>query len=273
MQTTIFKHEGHDIKTVMCKEQVWFRANDVASILGYSNERQAIRINVDEEDRSKLEDLMGLSDSRVDRRELIATYVNESGLYSLILRSQKTEAKVFKRWVTSEVLPSIRRAGLMRSHGLNSETALHYKVIDFIRHHYPDALLAPGLGELQDTSHKRIDAYKKGYLAGTPDILILNHHKRYSGFAIELKNPNGKGVLSDKQQSCLQKYRQANFKTLVSCDSLEIIKEIVEYMQHLRICCPYCDNKLKSTTTLETHLRCFHKILNNCRHDESSSED
>ena len=80
MQTTIFKHEGHDIKTVMCKEQVWFRANDVASILGYSNERQAIRINVDEEDRSKLEDLMGLSDSRVDRRELIATYVNERGL-------------------------------------------------------------------------------------------------------------------------------------------------------------------------------------------------
>lgn len=270
MQTTVFKHEGHDIKTVLCNQQVWFKGKDVALILGYANTNIAIRDNVDEEDRSKLENLNANFQIPIDRRECITWYINESGLYSLILRSQKKKTRVFKRWVTSEVLPSIRRAGMMRSHGLNNKTALHYKVIDFIRHHYPDALLAPGLGELQDSSEKH--AWKKGYLAGTPDILILNHYKNYSGFAIKLKNPNGMGVLSEKQQTCLQKYSQANFKTLVSCDSFQIIKELVEYMQNLRICCPYCNKKLKSTATLETHLKCFHRI-NNFRHDESSSED
>ena len=52
------------------------------------------------------------------------------------------------------------------------------------------------LGEDQDTAHKRIDSFKKGYLRGSPDLIINNLHKHYTGFCIEFKSPKGNGVLS-----------------------------------------------------------------------------
>ena len=59
------------------------------------------------------------------------------------------------------------------------------------------------LGENQDTVHKRIDSFKKGYLPGSPDLIINNLHKHYSGFAIEMKSPKGNGVLSPDQSIIL----------------------------------------------------------------------
>ena len=54
-----------------------------------------------------------------------------------------------------------------------NETDLHYKVVDMIRGFYPDTILVAGLGELQDTGDKRLDSYKKGYMRGQPDVLVL----------------------------------------------------------------------------------------------------
>ena len=83
----------------------WFVGKDVADILGYTNTAKAIRDHVDDED--KLTERIVLSGQN---REVI--FINESGLYSLILSSKLPNAKAFKRWVTSEVLPSIRKHGL-----------------------------------------------------------------------------------------------------------------------------------------------------------------
>ena len=88
------------------KGETFFVGKDVAKALGYSNTRKALLDHVDSEDR---EDGVTIRDA-IGRKQL-AVIINESGLYSLILSSQLEQAKAFKRWVTSEVLPAIRKTG------------------------------------------------------------------------------------------------------------------------------------------------------------------
>ena len=85
--------------------QPWFVGKDVAVVLGYAKARNAIEMHVDEDDALK----QGLTDSLGRTQQTI--FINESGLYSLILSSKLPQAKAFKHWVTSEVLPQIRRTG------------------------------------------------------------------------------------------------------------------------------------------------------------------
>lgn len=102
----IFKNaEFGSVRTVTVEGEPHFVAKDVAEILGYSNPRDAINKHVDEEDKG-----VAKCDTLGGKQEL--TVINESGLYSLILSSKMPNAKRFKRWVTSEVLPTIRRHGL-----------------------------------------------------------------------------------------------------------------------------------------------------------------
>lgn len=93
------------VRTLTIDDEPWFVGKDVAEILGYSNPRKAISDHVDSEDKgvTKCYTLGGNQD---------LTVINESGLYSLILSSKMPNAKRFKRWVTSEVLPSIRKHGV-----------------------------------------------------------------------------------------------------------------------------------------------------------------
>ncbi len=92
--------------------QIWFRGTDVASSLGYSDPGKAVRTHVDDEDKVKLENLRGGETAGLkNRNERSQIFISESGLYSLILTSKKPEAKEFKRWVTSVVLPQIRQTG------------------------------------------------------------------------------------------------------------------------------------------------------------------
>ena len=87
------------------RQEPWFVGKDVAEILGYSNTRKALADHVDEEDKgvTKCDTLGGVQD---------LTVINESGLYGLILSSKMPNAKKFKHWVTSEVLPAIRKHGI-----------------------------------------------------------------------------------------------------------------------------------------------------------------
>ena len=99
----IFKNEEFgQVRTVLIKNEPWFVGKDVTEILGYQNGSRDINRHVDEEDRQNYQN--GTLESN---RGL--TVINESGLYSLILSSKLPNAKKFKRWVTSEVLPSIRK--------------------------------------------------------------------------------------------------------------------------------------------------------------------
>lgn len=96
--------EFGSIRALEVKNEPWFVGKDVAVILGYSNPRDALAKHVDDEDKgvAKCDTLGGVQD---------LTVINESGLYSLILGSKMPKAKEFKRWVTSEVLPAIRKTG------------------------------------------------------------------------------------------------------------------------------------------------------------------
>ena len=101
----IFKNsEFGRIRTMDRNGQIWFVGKDVAEILGYSNTRDALAKHIDDEDKgvAKCDTLGGAQD---------LTLINESGLYSLVLFSKLPSAKQFKRWVTNEVLPSIRKTG------------------------------------------------------------------------------------------------------------------------------------------------------------------
>lgn len=94
-----------DIRVTEIANQPYFVATDVATALGYVNSRKAILDHVDEDDVTKRDIIDSLG--RVQQ----TTVINESGMYSLIFGSKLAQAKVFKRWVTSEVLPAIRQTG------------------------------------------------------------------------------------------------------------------------------------------------------------------
>lgn len=97
----VFSNQGFNVRGGLINSEPYFVAKDVCEILGYANTSKAISDHVDDEDRynEKLE------------RGGSQICINESGLYSLILRSNKSNAKAFKKWVTSEVLPTIRKTG------------------------------------------------------------------------------------------------------------------------------------------------------------------
>lgn len=92
------------IRTVEVKVEPWLVGKDVAQALGYSNPRDALDRHVDDEDKANV----GIHDGSQSRN---MTIINESGLYSLVLSSKLPTAKKFKRWVTSEVIPSVRKHG------------------------------------------------------------------------------------------------------------------------------------------------------------------
>lgn len=105
----IFKNEEFgEVRTVEIGGEPWFVGKDVAEILGYTNPNEAIQDHVDDDE--KLNSKM-LSSVKIDLGQRGGWLINESGLYSLILSSKLPNAKAFKKWVTSEVLPSIRKHG------------------------------------------------------------------------------------------------------------------------------------------------------------------
>ena len=114
-QLKIFENEEFgQVRTVMRDGEVWFIARDVAEALGYANASDAISKHVDREDKG-----IAKCDTLGGTQEL--TVLNESGLYSLILSSKLGSAKRFKRWVTSEVLPAIRKTGSYEMSRLSKE--------------------------------------------------------------------------------------------------------------------------------------------------------
>lgn len=99
-----FKYEEQQVRTIEKNGEPWFVGKDVADILGYSDTAQAVRKHIDNEDK-------GVVEMTTPGGKQPVTIINESGLYSLILSSKLPTAKKFKHWVTSEVLPSIRKTG------------------------------------------------------------------------------------------------------------------------------------------------------------------
>ena len=100
----LFKFEGEEVRTLEVNGTPWFVGKDLTNILGYKNGSRDINSHVDEEDKLRYQ----ISTAGQMREQIL---VNESGMFSLILSSQLPSAKKFKHWVTSEVLPAIRKTG------------------------------------------------------------------------------------------------------------------------------------------------------------------
>lgn len=131
-QLQIFENkEFGKIRTVEINDEPYFVGKDVADILGYTDTFGALKKHVDTEDKLNCQ-----NDSFESNRGM--TVVNESGLYSLILSSRLPTAKKFKRWVTSEVLPSIRKHGMYATESVNKPdtytiSGRKYKVEEYVK--------------------------------------------------------------------------------------------------------------------------------------------
>ena len=252
------------------QQNVWFRGRDVAEILGYSKTRDALLKHVDNEDKQQIFTphasvhktwTVGPSGS-------LCTYINESVFYSLVLSSKLETAKKFKHWVTSQVLPSIRKYGQYKLFDspwnkmimIGNETDLHYKVVDLIRRYYPDSILVAGLEENQDTEDKRLDSYKKGYMRGQPDLMVLDYHKDYKGLCIEFKSPTNNYHVSEAQLEMKKKYFNNGYAFILSNDYDKICMNIHDYMKGIRMPCKYCIKHFYNKDTLEMHYKGIHRI-------------
>nr|DAI52634.1 MAG TPA: repressor domain protein [Caudoviricetes sp.] len=103
-EVTVFNFEANQVRTVIIENEAWFVGKDVADTLGYSQAAKAIRTHVDTDDKG-----VSVLDTPGGKQQM--TIINESGVFALIFGSELESAKRFKKWVTSEVLPAIRKTG------------------------------------------------------------------------------------------------------------------------------------------------------------------
>lgn len=139
----IFKNpEFGEVRTLMVNNEPWFVGKDVAVALGYARTADAVAAHVDAEDK-------GVGKIPTPGGEQDVTIINESGLYSLVLSSKLPTAKQFKRWVTHEVIPSIRKHGMYATDGLLAKATQD-----------PDFLIGL-LNNMKDERKRRLEAENK----------------------------------------------------------------------------------------------------------------
>jgi prophage antirepressor-like protein len=172
---TQFKFESQEVRFVLVGGEVYFVAKDIAHILGYQDTAHAILDHIDKEDtitdielRRKGKELSQGHFDLITR----AIYTNESGVYALIFGSTKPEAKTFKRWLTKEVLPSIRKTGSYSVEKPEPITAIAYYSNRV--HLLKETLVKDTPGTwcvIEKCSHLLLDVEKRGYVINEHDLL------------------------------------------------------------------------------------------------------
>lgn len=122
-EVQLFNFENHEVRSLLINSEPWFVGKDVAEILGYKNTKDALTKHVDDEDKLGSQ----IATSGQNRN---MTIINESGLYSLVLSSKLPSAKKFKRWVTSEVLPALRKTGQYQVKELSGQELMAKALIE-----------------------------------------------------------------------------------------------------------------------------------------------
>ncbi|MEZ2083182.1 Bro-N domain-containing protein, partial [Staphylococcus aureus] len=146
-----FNFEELPVRTLTVDNEPYFVGKDVAEILGYSNTRDALSKHVDEDDKEILTSRNTTLENLPNRG---LTAVNESGLYSLIFSSKLESAKRFKRWVTSDVLPAIRKHGIYATDSvientLNNPDYIINILTEYKKEKEQNLLLQQEIGELK----------------------------------------------------------------------------------------------------------------------------
>ena len=187
-QLEIFKNEEFgEVRVSIIDNEPWFVGKDIAEVLGYSRPAKAILDHVDDEDKDEvpIQDSIG----RMQKTPVI----NESGLYGLVLSSKLPEAKKFKRWVTSEVLPSIRKNGM-------------FAVDELLDN--PDLLIATAT-KLKEERIARLEAEKKALLAEKEAKFQKNIVEGLAG-SIELADKQARinQIIRTSKENPREKYRK-----------------------------------------------------------------
>jgi len=246
------KFSDKNIKLYGSINEPWFIGKHICDCMEIKKHRDILK-KLDSEYKKQTSILLdGCSQARK------MTLINEEGLYMLAFMSQKKEAIQFKKWCCG-VLVEIRKTGTYKMKPkyikdnfkmyITNEQQLHYQTIRSLRELYPDVLIVPTLGELQDTEDKRLDAYNKGYVAGLPDIQIFYKNLK---LAIELKSPNGLNDVSDKQHEQLLRFKANGFICIVSNNLLDLMKQINDLYMRERYDIRYkSSDGLKSFKTLK----------------------
>ena len=144
---------------------------------------------------------------------------------------------------------------------IGNETDLHYKVVGMIRRFYPDSILIAGLGENQNTEDKRLDSYRRGYMKGQPDLMVLKYHKDFKGLGIKFKSSTGNYRVSDAQKEMKKRYVNNSYAYILCNAYDKICKGIHEYMKGIRVLCKYCNKLFHNKETLKTHCKKIHRIV------------
>lgn len=181
----LFKFENKNVRTLQVDGEPWFVGKDVANVLGYQNGNRDVNRHVDEDDKTVTK--CGTSGGTQEM-----TIINESGLYSLILSSKLPSAKEFKHWITSEVLPQIRKTGKYAPKPLSREELLAKAVLEadtMIKEQ--KVLLEQKTKELEESNNKLEEQkpkviFAESVVASDSAILIreLAHLIKQNGFEI-----------------------------------------------------------------------------------------
>ena len=208
----IFAFEGTDeIRTLLINDEPYFVGKDVADALGYKNTRDALSKHVDEEDKG-----VANRDTLGGKQDL--TIINESGLYSLILKSKLPSAKKFKRWVTSEVLPTIRKHGMYATEDLLNNPDLLIQVATQLKEERTNRLIAEQrVNELQP----KADYYDK-ILANKSLMTISVIAKNYGMSANKMNQTLHKLGVQYKQGKTWLLYSKHQDKGWTHTEMLEV---------------------------------------------------
>lgn len=203
--------EKEEIRTLMINDEPYFVGKDVAEILGYERADNAIRNHVDDEDKLTHQ----ISASGQNRN---MTIINESGLYSLILKSKLPNAKKFKRWVTSEVLPQIRKHGMYATEELLDNPDLLIEVASRLKEERTKRLIAEQrVNELQP----KADYYDK-ILANKSLMTISVIAKNYGMSANKMNQTLHKLGVQYKQGKTWLLYSKHQDKGWTHTEMLEV---------------------------------------------------
>lgn len=219
-QISIFDFETQQVRTVLIDNEIWFVASDVTKILGYSNGRQAIIDNCTKGVSRKypLKTIGGIQE---------LTIINESALYELIFGSRKSEAVKFKEWVTSKVLPSIRKTG---SYSVNPKPELSIEEMTLLVMQNLQSKIADQSRQLEEQKPKVEFADK---ISTTENAVSIGDYAKVIGWGQnklfsqlrDLKILNDSNIPYQKFidagyfkviEWILEKKNQAKFKTLIT---------------------------------------------------------
>lgn len=274
IQNNILKFNGNKIIIIIDNNNIpWFSISGLAEILGYNNIRKVVIDRVDDTDKTIFDNLKQFVSYIPKNSQPNAVYINESGLYSLCLDSTKPIAKLFRQWITSDVLPSIRRTG-------------YYSVVD--EHKKELDKLNTKLKELRNENkilkfnQKKTKYDNGGLIYVVQPVDIINKKLKKAGkttvgmnkrlysyntavpnnmrvlFTIKVKDPD---AVEHCMKSVLKPYIYRKNKEYYDC-ALTVIKrainECISFIDGFH--CPDCENRIDTPRHLLRHMKSAHDL-------------